>query len=122
MAKKAPRKKSEHVARAKNIIRQKTSMPTDQEVLDLTRQLKQEKAFGYARKLLARADESIRAARSALDPDDKTKRPQADEVQVGEAMDEASAEIWMREVQTTPAAFLKAISGTGSDLEIAAKG
>ena len=59
MAKKSPRKKSEHVARAKNIIRQKTSMPTDQEVLDLTRQLKQEKAFGYARKLLGLARKSL---------------------------------------------------------------
>ncbi len=62
MAKKAPRKESEHVARAKNIIRQKTSMPTAQEILDLARQLKQEKAFGYARKLLGLARKSLDSA------------------------------------------------------------
>jgi len=55
MAKKTPRKQSEHVARARNIIRKKEPMPPGQECLDLVKQLKQEKAFGYARKLLGLA-------------------------------------------------------------------
>jgi len=59
MAKKAPRKESEHVAHAKKIIRKKAPMPPGQECLDLVKQLKQEKAFGCARKLLGIACESL---------------------------------------------------------------
>ena len=59
MAKKPPRKASENVARAKDIIRQKTPMPAGREILDLVKQLKREKAFGYARKLLGLARESL---------------------------------------------------------------
>lgn len=62
MAKKALRKESEHVARAKNIIRKKAPLPPGQECLDLVKQLKQEKAFGYARKLLGLARESLDSA------------------------------------------------------------
>jgi predicted acylesterase/phospholipase RssA len=58
MAKKPPRKQSEHVAQAKKILRKKAPIPSGQECLDLVKHLKQEKAFGYARKLLGLARES----------------------------------------------------------------
>jgi predicted acylesterase/phospholipase RssA len=57
MAKKAPRKESKHVAQAKDILSKKVPKPKDAEILELIRLLKQEKAFGYARKLLGLARE-----------------------------------------------------------------
>lgn len=42
------------------------------------------------------------------DPNDKRKRPEGEEKVVGGSMDEKMEEIWMRQVQTTPAAFLRA--------------
>ena len=68
MADKANRKESEHVARARNILRGKADKPNNSEILELTAQLKKEKAFGYARKLIG-------LARATPDPeiDDQLK-------------------------------------------------
>ncbi|MDF1700010.1 MAG: VWA domain-containing protein [Planctomycetota bacterium] len=43
------------------------------------------------------------------DPDkkDQRKRPEQEETTLGGSMDERMAEVWMRQVQTTPAAFLR---------------
>jgi len=41
------------------------------------------------------------------DPDDKTKRPESEEEVPGGVMDEKMAEVWMRQVQTRPSAFLR---------------
>lgn len=42
------------------------------------------------------------------DPNDKRKRPEGEEQVIGGMMDEKMEEVWMRQVQTTPAAFLRA--------------
>jgi predicted acylesterase/phospholipase RssA len=59
VATKTPRKKSEDVTKATNILRKKVPRPEDTEILELVKQLKKEKAFGCARKLLERACESL---------------------------------------------------------------
>ena len=59
MSQKASRRESKLVAQAKDILRQKVSKPKDNEILELTKGLKREKAFGYARKLLEMARESF---------------------------------------------------------------
>lgn len=41
------------------------------------------------------------------DPNDKKKRPEGEEQVIGNTMDEKMEEIWMRQVQTTPADFLR---------------
>jgi len=58
MAKKSLCQESEQVARARDVLRNRVPKPKDTEILDLTRELKKEKAFGYARKLLGLARES----------------------------------------------------------------
>jgi predicted acylesterase/phospholipase RssA len=59
MADKSLRQESDHVARVKDILRKKIPKPKDTEILELTRQLKREKAFGYARRLLELLRESF---------------------------------------------------------------
>ena len=59
MSQKASRRESKLVAQAKDILRKKVSRPKDNEILELTKGLKREKAFGYARKLLEMARESF---------------------------------------------------------------
>ena len=59
MATKAPRKESEHVKQTKDILHKKISRPNNMEILELVKQLKREKAFGYAQKLLERTRESL---------------------------------------------------------------
>ena len=44
MVNKSPRRESDYVAQAKDILRKKVPKPKDPEVLNLTKQLKQEKA------------------------------------------------------------------------------
>jgi len=58
-AEKASHQESDQVARAKAILRKKVPKPKDPEILELTGQLKKQKAFGYARKLLELALESL---------------------------------------------------------------
>lgn len=53
------KRKGDHVAQVKDILRKNVPLPKETEILELTRQLKQEKAFGYARKLLALVRESL---------------------------------------------------------------
>jgi predicted acylesterase/phospholipase RssA len=59
MMEKTMRRKSDLAARAEDILRKKVPWPDDSEVLELAKGLKKEKAFGYARKLLAMARESF---------------------------------------------------------------
>lgn len=59
MTDKASHKDSDHVAQAKNILHKKVPKPKNVEILELTKHLKKEKAFGYARKLLVLARESL---------------------------------------------------------------
>ena len=59
MADKTLRQESELVVQAKDILRKKVPRPKDREILELTKGLKREKAFGYARKLLGLARESL---------------------------------------------------------------
>ena len=59
MADKALHPGSDLVAQAKDILRRIVPTPKDKEILELTRGLKREKAFGYARKLLGLARESL---------------------------------------------------------------
>jgi predicted acylesterase/phospholipase RssA len=59
MADNALRQENDLVAQAKDILRKKVPKPKDKEILDLTKGLKREKAFGYARKLLGLARESF---------------------------------------------------------------
>jgi hypothetical protein len=67
MATKAPRKESKHITQTKNILRKEVPKPNNMEILELVKQLKQGKAFGYARKLLERTRES-------LDPETDTQQ------------------------------------------------
>ena len=64
----ASNQESKHVVRAREILRGKEPKPNDSEILELTTQLKKEKAFGYARKLIG-------LARATPDPetDDQLK-------------------------------------------------
>ena len=59
MADKSLRQESDHVARVKDILRKKIPKPKDTEILELIKQLKREKAFGYARRLLELLRESF---------------------------------------------------------------
>ena len=59
MAAKAPRKESKHVTQVKDILREKIPKPNNMEIFELVKQLKRANAFGYARKLLERARESL---------------------------------------------------------------
>ena len=59
MATKAPRKQSKYVTQAIEILREKIPRPNNMEILGLVRQLKREKAFGSAQKLLEQARESL---------------------------------------------------------------
>jgi len=59
MADKTLRQESDLVAQAKDILRKKIHRPKDQEILELSEGLRREKAFGYARKLLGLARESL---------------------------------------------------------------
>lgn len=59
MSQKASRRESYLVAQAKDILLKKVSRPNDSEILELTRRLKRERAFSYARKLLEMARESF---------------------------------------------------------------
>ena len=59
MPNKALHQESDLVAQAKDILRKKVPKPKDKEILELTKGLKREKAFGYARKLLGLARESL---------------------------------------------------------------
>ena len=65
MAAKASRRESKHVTQAKNILRKKVPRPKDTEILVLLKQLKREKAFGDARKLLERVRQSLDAEADA---------------------------------------------------------
>ena len=62
MATKASRKQSKYVTQAIEILREKIPKPKNMEIFELVKQLKREKAFGFARKLLE-------LARESLDPD-----------------------------------------------------
>jgi predicted acylesterase/phospholipase RssA len=59
MADKTLRQQSDLAAQARDILRKKVPRPKDREILELTKGLKREKAFGYARKLLELARESF---------------------------------------------------------------
>ena len=59
MTEKTMRQKSDLAVQAEDILRKKVPRPNDHEILKLTKGLKKEKAFGYARKLLALARESF---------------------------------------------------------------
>jgi len=59
MTDKALHRESDLVLQAKDILRKKVPKPKDKEILELTKGLKREKAFGYARKLLGLARESL---------------------------------------------------------------
>ena len=67
MSQKASRRESNLVAQAKEILRKKAPRPKDNEILELARGLKREKAFGYARKLLE-------LARGSFDPETGVQR------------------------------------------------
>jgi len=52
MTEKASRQDSVYAAQAKDVLRNKVPRPNDTQILELAKRLKEEKAFGYARKLL----------------------------------------------------------------------
>jgi predicted acylesterase/phospholipase RssA len=58
MADPSPAEVSRHVAQARDILRKKVPRPKAAEILALSRKLKKENAFGYARRLLRLARES----------------------------------------------------------------
>jgi predicted acylesterase/phospholipase RssA len=59
MTEKTLRRKSDLVLQAEDILRKKIPGPNNDDILELAKGLKKEKAFGYARKLLAMARESF---------------------------------------------------------------
>ncbi len=59
MTDKTSHQESEHVVKAKSILRKKVPRPENAEILELIKHLKKVKAFGYARKLLVLGRESF---------------------------------------------------------------